>query len=227
MESPTKHISDPEPLILQLQRSLKDPLPGVAAQMKMATAVRQTQPGPQDRPRSSAVLSLLHTTPDGLALVFTLRPTSLRHYGGQISFPGGGAEPSDLTYADTALRETEEELGISTHDIRILGELTSLFIAHSQNLVHHFVGWLPVLPPLNPNPFEVDRVLQVPLNALLDPRSLDTYCWPRDGLMLSAPCYRVGETCIWGATAMMLNELLEVIRRLHTWRGSSPGLATF
>jgi 8-oxo-dGTP pyrophosphatase MutT (NUDIX family) len=184
--------------------------------MKMATAMRQTQPGPGDRPRSSAVLALLHTTRHGLSLIFTLRPTSLRHHGGQISFPGGGAEPSDPTYADAALRETEEELGIPTRDIKILGELTSLFIAPSQNIVHHFVGWLPVLPPLNPDPIEVDRVLQVPLNALLDPRSLDTHCWLRNGAMLSAPCYRVGETCIWGATAMMLNELLEVIRRLRS-----------
>lgn len=216
MESPAKHTSNPELLILQLQQALRDTLPGAAAQMKMAPAMRQTWPGPGDRPRSSAVLALLHTTPHGLALVFTLRPISLRHHGGQISFPGGGAEPSDLTYADAALRETEEELGISTHDIKILGEMTPLFIAPSQNIVYHFVGWLPVLPPLNPNPVEVESVLQVPLNALLDPRSLDTYYWPRNGVMLSAPCYRVGETCIWGATAMMLNELLEIIRRLRT-----------
>ncbi len=214
MESPTKHTSNPEPLILQLQQALRDTLPGAAAQMKMAPAMRQTQPGPGDRPRSSAVLALLHTTPHGLALVFTLRPRSLRHHGGQISFPGGGAELSDLTFADAALRETQEELGISTHAVKILGEMTPLFIAPSQNIVHHFVGWLPVLPPMHPDPVEVDRVLQVSLNALLDPRSLDTYDWPRNGAMLSAPCYRVGETCIWGATAMMLNELLEVIRRL-------------
>ncbi|MCJ7548809.1 MAG: CoA pyrophosphatase [Anaerolineae bacterium] len=183
--------------------------------MRMAPAMRQSRPGPGDHPRSSAVLALLHTTPHGLSLVFTLRPLSLRRHGGQISFPGGGAEPGDLTYADAALRETEEELGISTHDIEILGEMTPLFIAPSQNIVHHFVGWLAVLPPLDPDPFEVESVLQVPLNALLDPRSLDTHYWPRDGVMLSAPCYRVGETCIWGATAMMLSELLEIIRRLH------------
>ena len=215
MESPAKQTSNPEPLIIHLQQALRESLPGAAAQMKMAPAMRQTLPGPGDRPRSSAVLSLLHTTPHGLALVFTLRPTSLRHHGGQISFPGGGVEPSDLTYADTALRETEEELGISTHCIKILGEMTPLFIAPSQNIVHPFVGWLPVLPPMHPDPVEVDSVLQVSLNALLDPRSLDTYYWPRNGAMLSAPCYRVGETRIWGATAMMLNELLEVFRRLH------------
>jgi 8-oxo-dGTP pyrophosphatase MutT (NUDIX family) len=216
VESPTKHTSNPELLILQLQQALTDTLPGVAAQMTMAPAMRQTRPDPGDQPRPSAVLALLHTTPRGLSLVFTLRPTSLRHHGGQISFPGGGAEPSDLTYAAAALRETEEELGISTHDIKILGEMTPLFIAPSQNIVHHFVGWLPVLPPLNPDPAEVERVLQVPLNALLDPRSRDTYYWLQNGATRSAPCYRVGETCIWGATAMLLNELLEIIRRLRT-----------
>ena len=73
-----------------------------------------------------------------------------------------------------------------------------------------------MLPPMHPDPVEVDSVLQVSLNALLDPRSLDTYYWPRNDAMPSAPCYRVGETRIWAATAMMLNELLEIIRRLRT-----------
>ena len=225
MESPIRHTSNPEPLILQLQQALRDTLPGAAAQMKMAPAMGQTQPVPGDGARSSAVLALLHSTPHGLALVFTLRSPSLRHHGGQISFPGGGVEPSDLTLAAAALRETEEELGISTHGIKILGEMTPLFIAPSQNIVHHFVGWLPLLPPMHPNPVEVDRVLQVPLNALLDPRSLETTYWPRNGVMLSAPCYRIEETCIWGATAMMLSELLEVIRQLHARLGLPPCLA--
>lgn len=214
MESLTKHINNTEILIPQLRYALRETLPGAAAQMKMAPPMRQIQPGPEDRPRSSAVLALLHTTGDGLALIFTLRSTSLRHHGGQVSFPGGGAETADATLADTALRETQEEVGISRQDIQILGEMSPLFIAPSQNIVHPFVGWLPVLPPVTPNPREVDRVLQISLNTLLDPLTLDTYDWQRNGTKLSAPCYRIGDTCIWGATAMMLSELLEIIRQI-------------
>ncbi len=182
--------------------------------MHMAARPRQALPLPSDRPRRSAVLALLHRASQEVALVFTLRPTSLRHHGGQISFPGGGVEPQDATCEATALRETEEELGISTERVEVLGELSCLFIAPSENLVHPFVGWLPDLPPLRPNPLEVSSVISIPLRVLLDPETLDVHRWRRNGQMLTAPCYRVGGACIWGATAMMLSELLELIRGL-------------
>jgi len=180
--------------------------------MLMSPPMRQTEPEPHDRPRSSAVLALLHMDGDDISLAFTLRPTSLRHHAGQISFPGGGAEPGDGSCEATALRETAEELGIPTHDIHILGEMTPLFIAGSQNIVHPYVGWMPVLPLLCPDPAEVDRVLQVPVRELLEPRTLGTTTWRRNGRILDAPCYRVGGDVIWGATAMILSELLEIIR---------------
>ncbi|MGC9521695.1 MAG: NUDIX hydrolase [Anaerolineae bacterium] len=198
----------------QLERALDGELPGVAAQVQMASHPGRSLPSPSDRPRQSAVLALLHRASRELELVFTLRPPSLRHHGGQISFPGGGMEPQDATLKATALRETAEELGISTQQVEILGELSPLFIAHSDNLVHPFVGWVPDLPPLNPDPVEVSSVISIPVRVLLDPQTVDVYRWRRNGQMLTAPCYRVNGTSIWGATAMILNELLELIRGL-------------
>lgn len=177
----------------------------------MAAVGRQSLPGPADHPRHSAVLALFHPAPQGLSLLFTLRTSSLKHHGGQISFPGGGVEPQDATYADAALRETEEELGIPARNIETVGALTPLFIAPSQNLVMPVVGWLPSLPSLRPNPVEVSEVLTVTLAHLLDPATRGEYLWHRNGQELTAPCYQVGQSSIWGATAMILSELLEVV----------------
>jgi hypothetical protein len=155
----------------------------------------------------------------------------LRHHGGQISFPGGGVEPKDDSYAQAALREAEEELGIETEDVEILGEMTSLFIAPSRNLVHPYVGYLARLPPLHPDPAEVAGVLTMPVVELLNPEQVGVHYWHRNGQRLTAPCYLIEGagiskypsesalwqgTCIWGATAMMLGELMEVIRIAST-----------
>ncbi len=200
--------------ITRLIFALEGPLPGEKAQMKMAPR----GPGhraPHNHPtRQSAVLALIHLSDGALSLPFTLRPTNLGHHGGEISLPGGGVEACDQTMAATALRETEEELGISIADVAILGKLTPLYIAPSRNIVHPYIGWLPALPALNPDPREVDAVLDVPLARLLDRSSLDVHLWRRNGEKRSAPCYRIGDAHIWGATAMILSELLTVIQSI-------------
>jgi 8-oxo-dGTP pyrophosphatase MutT (NUDIX family) len=211
------------PFIERLSKALRAPLPGRSAQDLMAPPQRQTDPGPADQPRQSAVLALLCAstqerlpatarTPVHWRIVFTERQNSLRHHGGQISFPGGGCDAGDASLLHTALRETQEELGIPIEDIAILGKLTPLFIAPSQNLVHPYVGWLSELPPISPNPAEVAAVLTLPLSVLLAPEAQGTYQWQRDGEALTAPCYCVRDVVIWGATAMMLSELLAIIQ---------------
>lgn len=214
VESPVKHMCRPPEFVAALEIALRNHLPGSEAHHRMAPLDRQFEPRPTDHPRRSAVLALLHSTQDGLALIFTLRQAWLHHHGGQISFPGGGLEPQDKTYKDAALRETTEELGIATGEVQILGMMTPLFIAPSQNLVVPVVGWISMLPPLEPNSAEVAEVLDVPLSHLLDPTTLGEYHWRRNGQEHTTPCFTVGQTCIWGATAMMLNELLEVIRTM-------------
>ena len=216
VESPTQPIADLGSFIRELREALRGDLPGPAAQTKMAPALRQTEPLSAAPPRQSAVLALLYPSPEGVALFFTVRSNSLRHHGGQISFPGGGVEAQDRTPQDTALRETEEELGFSTQDVDVLGKLTPLFIAPSHNIVHPFVGWLPTQPTLRPDPAEVSSVLIVPVAVLLDPGTLSSCTWRLDERILTAPCFMVERATIWGATAMMLNELIAVLESLPT-----------
>jgi 8-oxo-dGTP pyrophosphatase MutT (NUDIX family) len=239
VDYPTEGHTDAEHLIARLRDALSGPLPGIRAQQEMAPTKRQ-QPERGDDLRQSAVLALLHghadlpgpaesaPTLESLSLVFTLRPNSLRHHAGQISFPGGGVEPQDRSLALTALRETAEELGIPTDKVRILGKLTPLHIAPSHNCVHPFVGWLPHLPPINPDPVEVSEVLDVSLEHLLNASNRGTLMWYRDGEALTAPSFKVitqegaelrtenSGIHIWGATAMILSELLTIIRLLKS-----------
>ncbi len=195
-----------------MSQALQGPLPGEEAQRCMAPDGRRNQPPHDQRTRQSAVLALIHRSVGGLSLPFTLRPTSLGHHGGEISLPGGGIEPHDETLMETALRETEEELGIPTSGVTVLGNLTPLYIAPSRNMVHPYIGWIPNLPTLDPDPREVEAVLTVPLAQLLDRGNLDVHLWNRGGRQRTAPCYRMNGICIWGATAMILSELLTVIR---------------
>lgn len=209
----------PELFIQRLaERLTNGPLPGVDAQRKMSSVERRWSPDAAELPtvRKSAVLALLHPSPTGLAVLYTLRPSRLAHHGGQVSFPGGGREDGDPSLAHTALRETTEELGMTTADVRILGPLTTLFIESSCNLVHPFVGWIPALPPLNPDIHEVAEVLSVTLQTLSDPATVATCVREVNGQLRTFPSFYIPPHHIWGATAMMTSELLTIaVQVLH------------
>ena len=198
----------------RLERALRRPIPGLAAQQRMAPQHRRFEPEPGTAVRESAVVALFYAHNGSPDLVLTLRSDSLRHHKGEVCFPGGGREDSDHTLRDTALRELEEELGLPRAQVRILGSLTPLYIEPSRNRVHPFVGWIPHFPTFSIDRVEVARVLAVPLSCLLDPSTQSSYEWERNEQQLTAPCYRVDSVCIWGATAMMLSELLQVIAEL-------------
>lgn len=207
-------LDQPELLIPRLAARLTSgPLPGVAAQRKMASTERRWTPDAAELPtlRQSAVLALLHPAPAGLAVLYTLRPSRLAHHGGQVSFPGGGKEDGDPTLAHTALRETAEELGIPVTDVRMLGQMTTLFIESSRNLVHPFVGWIPALPMLRPDSGEVAEVLSVTLRTLADPATVTTCVREANGQPRTFPSFYIPPHYIWGATAMMTSELLAIV----------------
>ncbi|MBN2393056.1 MAG: CoA pyrophosphatase [Anaerolineae bacterium] len=206
-------LDQPERFIQRLEARLAlGPLPGVDAQRKMSSAERRWMPEAEELPtlRQSAVLALLHPSPAGLAVLYTLRPSRLAHHGGQVSFPGGGREEGDPSLAHTALRETAEELGMPIADVRILGSLTTLFIESSRNLVHPFVGWIPALPLLNPDSHEVAVVLSVSLQTLWYPATVTTCVREANGQLRTFPSFYIPPHYIWGATAMMTSELLAI-----------------
>jgi len=182
----------------------------------MAAPQRALMPPEHTVPHQSAVLAPLYMSPHGIALLLTRRSLTLSHHKGQVCFPGGRADKADQTLIETALRETEEELGIHTRHVRILGSITPLYVAASQNIVYPVVGWMASLPPLYPNAYEVAKVLKIPLQTFLNPETQSNYELHYNGQITYAPCYQVGEDCIWGATAMMLSELLDIIDGMLT-----------
>ncbi len=204
-------LNNPDQFVSELTKALAAPLPGVSAQRRMSPPHRRAHPHPGIKPRTSAVLVLLFPTPNGILMPFTLRLSTLAHHAGEISFPGGGVEDGDTTLIDTALRETSEELGLDSKSVRILGSVTPIYVSASQNMVHPIIGWMNARPAYAPSPYEVERVIEVPLQKLLDPNNVSEYQRNRYGQHLIVPCYRINSDIIWGATAMILSELLFII----------------
>jgi 8-oxo-dGTP pyrophosphatase MutT (NUDIX family) len=205
---------DPTLNLHGIRVALQRPLPGRKAQMTMAV-----QPRPGDRPdlpvpcpREGAVLILLYPHEGQLFLPLTRRTETVETHKGQISLPGGAREQQDESLAQTALRETQEELGVPDRDVEIIGALTPLYIPHSRFCVYPFVGYAILRPLLRPDPLEVAEAIEAPLLDLLHPstRQIETH-W-RDGQLYSVPSYHIGPQKIWGATAMILAEFLALVR---------------
>lgn len=158
-------------------------------------------------PKQAAVLLLL--TGCGayeFGVVLTRRTNRLTGHSGQMSFPGGRRDATDADFEHTALRETAEELGIDTSGITILGTLTPIYIPPSNFDVYPYVGHVPELPPLAPNPEEVAAVYIAPLRDLLDPASRTTVRIETSAGARDVPAYQLSDQIVWGATAIMLHE---------------------
>ena len=123
-------------------------------------------------------------------------------------------EPGDADLYETALRETREEIGLESDTVTFLGTLTDLYIPPSNNLVHPCVGWLGDVALLQANPIEVERILCVPLRFLLNTENQHREEWNLQGRVLDVPFYPVNGAKIWGATAMILGELLAVVEEV-------------
>jgi 8-oxo-dGTP pyrophosphatase MutT (NUDIX family) len=143
--------------------------------------------------------------------VFTRRRADLRRHAGEISFPGGRRDPEDADLKDTALREAEEEIGLSQTEVRILGELppTSTFVTNY--VIHPFVGEIPAGLAWQISEREVDAVLELPLDALRESRTRTRM--ERRGISFETDAYVLEDHLIWGATARILENLLERLQR--------------
>lgn len=207
-------LNNPQQFVYALKEALIVPLPGAKAQHLMSPPQRIAHPHTGIKPRDSAILILMYPTPHGIHIPFTLRLHTLAHHAGEISFPGGGVEEKDPTLTHTALRETAEEMGIDEHAVNVLGQLTPLYVSASQNMIQPIIGWLDARPTFSPSPYEVERIIEVPLTTLLDPRTVGEYHRNKHGQILTVPCYRIDTECIWGATAMILSEFILIVSTL-------------
>jgi len=190
-----------------------------SAQKKMLPSARERyrHDGKPGQVRLGGVLLLIYPIDGELQLVLTRRRDDLNSHAGQMSFPGGQHEAQE-TLLMTALRETEEEIGISARSLEVLGELAPMYIPPSDFEVHPFVAWYcnGNRPIFSPNPSEVSEIVEVPLRHLLDPSSSSTQLWDFRGHTITVPYYAVDEYKVWGATAMMISELVERLRALRS-----------
>ena len=205
--------------ILLLEERLRKPLPGIAAQVKMSSLARLQQlmrfTFPEDA-RLSSVLVLLYPRSGDTNLVLMLRPEYAGIHSGQVSFPGGKFEETDESLVYTALREAWEEIGIDPGQVQIIGQLTEMYIPPSNFLVSPVVGYQVTRPIFKPDPAEVAKIIEIRLDDLLDDRNKQMKKMRlRHGQSLKVPSFYIDNTIIWGATAMILSELKEIVAEVY------------
>ena len=163
-------------------------------------------------PRQAAVLAPLYARDGKPHLLFTVRAVGLSSHSGEISFPGGSRDPDDMTLAQTALRESHEELGLPPTSVSLLGAMPPAYTAVSNFLVTPYVGWLGEgLPPLHPQESEVAEVIEAPISALDDHLIYHEEMWARGGEIHAVHFYDFGPYRIWGFTGRLLHQLLALL----------------
>jgi 8-oxo-dGTP pyrophosphatase MutT (NUDIX family) len=205
-------------LTARLSERMASPLPGLQAQLRMASKLRlkaaQTYNPDTSNAKIGAVLIALY--PDEMGIVRTVlmkRPDYDGTHSGQVSFPGGKMEEADATVIETALREAEEEVNIKPNEVKVIGQLTNLYIPPSNFLVHPVLGILERPPLLMPDKHEVQSIHLPELGYLLR----DDIIEEKDiilssGFKMRTPYFEVDGHTVWGATAMMIAELKEIMK---------------
>jgi 8-oxo-dGTP pyrophosphatase MutT (NUDIX family) len=194
----------------KIKKALSQTLPGSASQQKMLPLNRELKVSEEDQKhvKHSSVLLLLFVENNELNACLIKRPGHMKHHAGQIALPGGRIEKGE-TALETALRETWEEIGISSKDIEILGSLSELYVQVSRFQIHPFVGWLDNKPEFTICKNEVEKTISFPLKSIKNTFS-EIELKTATGL-LKVPCFKYEEEIIWGATAMILSEFYDLL----------------
>lgn len=212
--SEIKNLAASADLPEQLSMVLRDGYRTMPRSQRMSPQLsygRHSGPAPHTA-RAAAVMMLLFQRDGRWHLPLTERPATLAHHGGQISLPGGAIE-ADESSQEAALRELEEELGISEH-LTALGQLADCYVFASDFMITPWVAVTPIPPIWSPDPREVQAVVELPIQTLLDDNSIGRLTIERGPLRFHAPCVQVGDARVWGATSIILCELADVLRYL-------------
>lgn len=211
---PDVHTSQAE-LADRLRRRLAEPLPAERAQRRFSPSLaygRHHGP-PFPGARDAAVMALLYPS-DGLwRIPLILRPFNMRDHAGQISLPGGAVDPGETT-REAALRELREELGVDPRTIDLLGELSPVYVFVTRYRVTPLLAIAGERPPFEPSPREVAELIEAPLCELANQANHRRRIIARRALRFSAPEIAIHGHSIWGATSIILGELLELFREL-------------
>ncbi len=203
-----------------LAEALQGSLPGIQAHRKLAPPGRALiVPENNELPtRESGVLLLLFPVKNRLFTCLIKRPFNMKHHPGQIGFPGGKVEKQDSDAQAAAMRETYEEVGLLPDTYQILGKLSDLYVEVSNFVIHPFVGWCDHLPVFDNNSTEVEKIILFPIQDFIESERLLLTQMPTITGVLEVPYYPHEEEIVWGATAMILSEFIEVAKLHRTAR---------
>jgi 8-oxo-dGTP pyrophosphatase MutT (NUDIX family) len=202
-------------IIEYLERELEEDLPGESSHIKMAP-LPNYRPTIKDDHKIGCVLILLYPKNKEWHLLLVKRAhNDSDNHSSQISFPGGKLEDSDYSYSDCALRETHEEVGIDPSSIGIVGELSSIYVQASNFMVFPFVGFTSSEPNFEPDSDEVEFIVEVPLEQLFETKLVKRKpVTLYNGITIeSVPYFNFCNEVVWGATAMILSELKDILEK--------------
>lgn len=201
----------------QLSKRLSGQLPGKTAQYKLAPLHRLAENEDEavyHQPVESSVLMVLFPENGEVYLPVILRNEYNGAHSGQISLPGGRKENYDISDYSTALRETFEEIGVKSGDMVYCGKLTDLYIPRSNFLVHPFVAAIDKKPLFNTDPKEVKELLILKLDDLLEQEAVIEKKLKMGNMSILAPGFDVHGHFMWGATAMIFSEFIELVKEI-------------
>jgi 8-oxo-dGTP pyrophosphatase MutT (NUDIX family) len=194
-------------------------LPGESAHAKMAPLERLIELKNLDlkekKPRVAAVMMLLYPKEGDTHLILIVRNTYKGVHSSQIAFPGGKYETSDADFEETALRETQEEIGVAPENINVIKHFTPIYIPPSNFLVHPFLGIAKEELLFYPDSREVADIIELPLSVFLnDEIIIETPLSTSYAENVLVPAFKIEQHLVWGATAMMLSELRDVLKSI-------------
>ena len=202
--------------ITQLKITINNDLPGEESHQKMRVIYDQSIELPFSKINSipAAVLILLYLADNEIYFFLTKRTDELKHHKGQISLPGGTQEGNEKLI-DTALRETQEEIGINKTSISIIGTITPLFVPVTGFMIYPFIGYsLNKLNP-KPDPVEVATIFSVNISDLLNKENQTTEQRNIRGYDVQVPYFKLKDYQVWGATSMILSEFRDLIKFIN------------
>mgnify|MGYP000651619535 CR=1 FL=1 len=204
----------------QVSKIEKLPLPGVRSHVLMTPEVRKQEllnyDYKQNNPKLAAVLSLFYPDVDfNTELLLILRKTYKGVHSNQIAFPGGKPEPEDGSILQTALRETEEEVGVKPHQIKVLKQMTPVYIPPSNFEVHPFIGVANEPLTFVRQLSEVEAIVRVKLTDFMnDDLIFEQELSTSYAKNIKVPAFQLNGYVVWGATAMMLNEIKTLLNEV-------------
>lgn len=206
-----------EQFLNRIDAVVRQPLFALDAHLKMAPIERvqylQNYDFSVHNPKASAVLSLFYPKSGRAHLLLIVRSSYPGVHSSQIAFPGGKKEPSDSNLEETALRETNEEVGIDSSDIKILKQWSDLYIPPSNFMVSSFMGLMEKAPEFSLQPDEVSGIIELPVEDLINDNLVQNVRMTTSYAQnIQVPAFVIEEHVVWGATAMILSEIKETFK---------------